>query len=158
MKIGVVFVVLIIFIGYFSPFVFSYLIHKKKENKLKLRILDFAKANNCKISSPEILLNKIIIGIDYENKMLMFIGNNDKHNNSATINLNDFARCNPMKELNDNNGISGIFGLILQPKDTKKEDFLLEFFNNENNISSNGPEVFFVDKWVKIINETINRK
>jgi hypothetical protein len=143
-------------------FVFSYKSRKKRENKKLQSITDIANQNNCKISLFE-LCGDFIIGLDETNRFVFFSKKMKDDEISRYINLAEVKNCkisNAVRTVGNNGSSTTVIDrLSLQfvPKSKDKSDIELEFFNADENTQLSG-ELQVVEKWNKIVNDTISGK
>ena len=135
------------------PFILTGSIRKKNEKEIKNRIFDLAKLDNTIILQSDFWY-KTSIGINTNSNELFFYRKINNCETSLKINLNDYQRCRIVK-FNDSSNHIEILQLILVPNSSNKTEILLEFYNAEFYPQIN-LEVQLIEKWSKLINDSIN--
>jgi hypothetical protein len=104
---------------------------KKERNRLIKEFDDFVLNNKIKIDKKQ-TLNKNMVGLDRENRKLVFL---DRSNNSPQIqliNLPKLLSCHLLKRKNPSTGHISNISLQCTFKEKDKEDILLPFYNEAN--------------------------
>ena len=134
------------------PFILSSTNRKSSEQTIKKAIFELAQKNNTSILQNDFWY-KTAIGINTTNYQLFFYRKTKDLETSEIIDLSNYKKCSVIK-LNDNSNHIDVLQLVLAPNTTKNKEVILDFYNSEYNPQLNG-EVQLIEKWSKIINETI---
>lgn len=134
------------------PFILSGRNRKSKEEKIKKSFLDLAQKNNISDLQKDIWYGSAI-GINVTNHQLVFYRKIKDIETTHILNLKDIQKSKVLKVNDLNNHIEKL-ELILTPYGKNNNEINLEFYNAEINPQLNG-EFQLIDKWNKLINETI---
>lgn len=137
------------------PFILSNTNRKSSDQTIKKAIFELAHKNNTSILQNDFWF-KTAIGINTANHQLFFYRKAKNLETSEIIDLTNYKKCSVIK-LNDNSNHIDVLQLVLTPISSKNKEIILDFYNSEFNPQLNG-EVQLIEKWSKIINETIFSK
>lgn len=152
---------LIIILTTTSFIVFFWIRSRNKEKITSSALLNFAKENNCTISSYD-HWDKILIGIDnQEINKLFFIRTIPDKEHRAAINLSEVMSCRLVKtertvrydkeKVNVIDKIELVFSFV----DTHKPDVALEFYNTDYNQLTLSGELQLAQKWSGIVKSVL---
>tara|TARA_R110001583_G_scaffold77046_1_gene210156 strand:+ start:8026 stop:8514 length:489 start_codon:yes stop_codon:yes gene_type:complete len=149
---GTLIIGLIILVICALPFILSGRNRITNEQNIKKAFFELAQKNNTSILQNDFWF-KTAIGINTTSHQLFFYRKIKDNETSAIINLSEYQKCSIIK-LNDGGNNIDIIQLVLVPNAAKKSKIILEFYNSRFTTMLDG-ENQLVDKWSKIINETI---
>ncbi|SFS33154.1 hypothetical protein [Lutibacter maritimus] len=135
------------------PFILSGNSRTKNEQKIKNAFFELATKNNTTILQNDIWY-KSAIGINTTSNELFFYRKIKDTETSEIIQLSDYQKCKIMK-LNDSSNHIELLQLVLTSSSSNKPEIVLEFYNAELNPQLN-KEVQLIEKWSKLINDTIH--
>jgi hypothetical protein len=149
-----------IFLLIITPFIMYGVNRKLKKNRKQKKLFQVCEEQHLSFTKTEIS-DDFCMGIDVILHKLIFVKFVDKESRIQVI---DLSLIKHAESRNNSRNLSGdSFGsvidcleLVLKHKDTSKSDIHLELFNTENSLQIS-TELLVVDKWVKLINESLKK-
>lgn len=135
------------------PFILSGRNRTKSEGEIKNSIFELAQKNNTSILQNDFWF-KTAIGINTNSNELFFYRKIKDVETSEIIKLNEYQKCRVIK-LNDNSNHIELLQIVLVPNSSNKAETVLEIYNAEFSPQLNN-EVKIIEKWSKLINDSIN--
>ncbi len=133
------------------------IINQKRKSKMKKALqvfYSFAGENQCTVSEYE-TFNKLIIGIDKNERQLFFVRNTEGHELKQKIDLSQIKKCR-MEEVArtiDTTHVIERVDLAFSPIASGQKDSTINVYNTDFDYVTLTGEIQFAEKWAKLINE-----
>tara|TARA_Y100000815_G_scaffold275729_1_gene316537 strand:- start:1685 stop:2230 length:546 start_codon:yes stop_codon:yes gene_type:complete len=141
------------------PFLLAMKGQKTKEKKLLRSLQSLAAPFNTKISEKDCYAN-FAIGLDEAHEHVYYYKKSKEMDFKNCIEINELKHCH-VNKIGPNGNVKAEhidrLELVLQPKDAKKPNQVLEFFTSQDFINVNG-ELLLAEKWENNINKLIHAK
>lgn len=136
------------------PFFIISITKKIKLKKLAERFRKFSDENKANMAQSEVIHKTYIIGIDTENKKILYL--DSKNENSGTIiSLNEISACKvKISDRNANNEAINIIDLVFSPKDNKQPERRIEMYNYPG-FPPRAEDIDIVQKWAEIVSSNL---
>jgi hypothetical protein len=121
-----------------APIAWYQISEKLKVKKLNKELTDYAREENITLSNREVWGNDYALGIDQENKKLLYFKYGENKNRKQVIDLTEVKMCkvsNGTKTIKNASGSSSIISsirLLFQYQNPKKGSTSLEIYDGEN--------------------------
>lgn len=144
------------------PFLLLGRSRRKREKRMMQSLMKIAEKENCIISEQD-SCREFIIGIDRTNHFLFFNKFSNGKETSRFANLEEIQSCKlvnksrAIDKKESNVLVIDKLELSFRPLDKNSEEFSWEFYSSDEN-SHLDDELQLLEKWVKIINNHIQRK
>jgi len=133
---------------------------KKKEKQFSQTLFDLAEKSNSKISEYD-FWNNTLIGIDKDSHKLFFIRKTDGNVITNEIDLSEIQKSRIVNSARivDNkvssSSVTDKLELSFSYRNPKKNETLLEFYNNNTDSLTVYRELKLIEKWSGMVNESI---
>lgn len=150
----------IIIVVLLIPFILLYQNTKKRKNKIRRALLDFAVQKKCTIMHCDIW-NDTAIGVDEESKNIFFYKKIKDSETSIHVKLQEIQKCRVINNSRVIKNDSGNYTIIdklalgLTPTDKAVSEIQLEFFNAQSEFSALSDELELCNSWNEVINDCI---
>ena len=105
--------------------------NKKIRSRTMKQFDDYVAAHNLTIETKQ-TLNKNIIGLDKENRKIIFLNKKNRINSVLNIDLEDVISCNTIKTKNTDNSHIKSISLEITFSNAEKEPVILPFYHENN--------------------------
>ncbi|MFZ1704093.1 MAG: hypothetical protein WAT79_07080 [Saprospiraceae bacterium] len=142
-----------------SPFIYFYILLKKKQNQKIQAFNNLAKASDSEAGIFEIL-EDFIIGMDKENRKVFIIQFDPKEVKQTVVELYKVQKCHVVSSfktvgvLAAQQTILDKLVLKFESKNKNVDDVMVEIFDLKTSMQQNG-EQQLAEKWSKLINESL---
>ncbi len=146
-----------------APILWYQISEKKKVKKLNKELSQFAREENLTLSNQEVWGSGYAVGIDQENKKLLYFKHDGKDDLKEMINLTEVVSCkvsNGTKTVRNDNGSRSIISsirLLLHYQNPKKGSASLEIYDGENGRALTS-ELTIANKLAKTIRPLLNKR
>jgi hypothetical protein len=141
------------------PFVLTGINRKNKERKLITSLNDLAKQHDCKITQHEIC-GDYVIGVDDSKNFVGFIYNIKDVAKQKFVDLTTVKNCeiiNINRTTPSKKKVIEKLNLNISFINKNTPNIILEFYNSNVNFQLSG-EIESIEKWHKLINNSLNKK
>ncbi len=156
MDLGASFVGMIVILICIIPFILISINNRKKDEKLRLKLFDFAQRSNFVVTRYD-LWHHSSIGIDDQNEVIFFTRTVKEQAFLQQINLSEIQKCRVIitrKTASSSGGIEKL-ELAFTYQNKQKQDVFVEFYNAAYDSLTLSGELQMVEKWGKIVNDKI---
>ena len=140
------------------PFVIMRRKTAKREKHLLNEFMELANQHNCKITQHEVCENKVL-GLAEKEKGLIFFKKGKEQDVKVFVDLSRIGKCsvlNTKRVINSDESIIERLELSFNSMNTKENDVFIELYNLKEDYQLDG-ELQLTEKWVGMINNTINK-
>jgi hypothetical protein len=156
MDLGASIVGMIVILICIIPFVLISINNRKKGEKLRQRLFDFAQKSNFVVNRYD-SWHHSSIGIDDQNDVIFFTRTVKDQVFLQQINLSEIQKCRVIitRKIASSSGGIEILELAFTYQNKNKPEVILEFYNAAYDSLTLSGELQMVEKWCKIVNDKI---